>query len=197
MSFDTFDQTRMHALKDYAALEYELCRLLMEVMQVDAPIASAVFYQISNTRTRYAIIGSILDIKHRDTFAKAWERLERWLGPRDTARNHIVHWGQDFLTMVIPTGDDTAPTVHLSPYLSNNVRKWRASANSGLKYSEEDIRDEAFSVRVMTHIINRYWNTIAEPEHWPWTDIFQSPITDQTPELFLQRLNDAGYSVLA
>jgi hypothetical protein len=198
MALDTFDEARMRALKDYAELEHQICLLLMAVLKVEAEIASAVFYQISNTRSRYAIISSLLDIRHKQTFAKAWPRLEHWLKPRDSARNHIVHWGRDESVMVFaPIDNEGEPSVHITPYLANNVRKWRSDSEAGLTYSEDSLRDEAFNVRVMMHIINRFALSIREPADWPWTDIFQQPIADQKPAEFLQTLNGRGHPALA
>lgn len=204
MAFSTFDEARMQALKDYADLEYELCRLLHAILCAEAAVASAIFYQVSNTRARYAIIHSLLDIRHSDTFKKAWPKIEQWLQPCDTARNHIIHWGQDIRTTVnvIPglsgeVDQDAEVTVAIDLMLSNNVRKWRGSEAATLTYSEEGIRDESFKIRVMKHVVNRFSLSIYDPDRWPWTDIFQQPVSDRTPAEFLQRLNDRGHPVLA
>lgn len=192
----------MQALKDYADLEYELCILLKEVLRVQAPIASAIFYQISATRTRYAIIGSGFDINHQP-FKKAWDKMERWLGPLDTARNHIVHWGQDIrvITHAKPGKnggmfeEGSEAQIEHALYLKNRTRLWRGDADQ-LSYTEEELRDWAWKFRTMMHVINRLGNCVRKPKEWPWTDIFQRPITDLKPEVFLSRLNDAGHPVL-
>ncbi len=57
MALETFDVARMEALKEYAYLERELCLLFKIILQVEAQVASAIFYQISSTRARYAIMG--------------------------------------------------------------------------------------------------------------------------------------------
>src|SRR6476620_10557535 len=92
---DTFDTSRMNALKEHAKLEYEVCRLFLVLLQTEPPVASAIFYNIAAARTRHVIIGSLLEIRHAETFTKAWPQLERWLRASDAERNHIVHWGQD------------------------------------------------------------------------------------------------------
>lgn len=201
---NSFDEARMQALKDYADLEYELCLLLKAILRVEAPVASAIFYQISNTRARYAILSSLLEIRHPDTFKRPWPKLEKWLTPCDTTRNHIIHWGQDIrITLNAKPGlagmleSDATVTIDHALLLSNNVRKWRGSEEQSLTYSEEGIRDEAFKFRVMKHIINRFNLSIFFPDKWPWTDIFQQPIGDPSPAEFLSRLNDEGYPVLA
>ncbi len=198
---DTFDEARMLALKEYASLEHELCLLLKGVLQVEAPIASAIFYGISSTRARYTIIDSILEIRHPDTFHKPWNRIERWLGPRDTARNHIVHWGQDVRTIVrvdppgVSLSEIQSVEVKLHPHLSNSRKKWRSAAE-GLIYDEGALKEEFRQVRTMKHIINRFTCCVFRPDDWPWTDIFRAPIADQSAEAFLQRLNDRGFPTL-
>jgi hypothetical protein len=205
MTENTFDTARMEALKEYSNLEYEICLLLKEVLRVEAAIAAAIFYQITNTRARYAIIEGALDINFQDTFAASWPKLEKWLGPRDAARNHIIHWGQDIHVMILPkdgpgglagilTGETDIEVVQ-SLHLSNPTKKWRLGAKSVL-YTEGEITDERRKSSTMKHIINRLRNCIREPDKWPWTDKFQQPITDSTPEAFLSRLNDAGYPTL-
>jgi hypothetical protein len=195
----------MEALKEYASLEFELCRLLMILLQSEPAVASAIFYQIANTRTRYAIIASLLDIRHKGTFDKAWPRLEKWLVPCDTARNHIIHWGQDERVLIIPepmnagakeiTGVDLVLKKLRIPILTNNVRKWRPSQKPPFAdvYSEAELKDCERQFRAMKHIVSRYWNSIDQPEQWPWPHIFQQPIARQTPAEFLSRLNELGH----
>lgn len=194
----------MQALKDYAELEYELCLLLKAILKVEAPVASAIFYNIANTRSRYSMMDGLLEIRHPDTYRKPWKKIEHWLTPRDTARNHIVHWGQDVRIVVVakpgPSGmmsEGSQVEVHHSLALTNSARRWRDENVGAKAYSEDDIRTEAFKTRVMKHIVNRYNLSVFFPDKWPWTDIFQQPITDPTPEAFLQRLNDRGYPALA
>lgn len=199
MKPNTFDVARMEALKAYAMLEHELCLLLKAIIPVEAPIASTIFYSISATRTRYAIINSILEINYPDTFAKAWPKLEKWLIPRDTARNHIIHWGQNMHVIVQPmSGRAMAEvdkgalvTVRHDDKLTNTARRWRLKTGNEKVYAEKDIHGETAAIKTMEMIIRRYNSAIYFPERWPWTDKFQQPISDQTPEGFLSRLNDA------
>ena len=193
----------MKALKEYALLEYELCLLLKGIMQTEAQIASAIFYQISNTRARYAIIGSMLEIRYPDTFKKPWPRLEKWLTPCDTARNHIIHWGQEQRILAIPVavpsdvqetpGQDYRYETHQSPVLTNNTRRWRASVTPEAAYSEAKLGEWEAKFRVMKHIINRFNLCVHYPDKWPWTDIFQQPLEHQNPKEFLSILNGRGF----
>ena len=203
MDLSTFDIARMKALKEYASLEFELCLLLKGIMQVEAQIASAIFYQISNTRTRYAIMGSMLDIRHPDTFKKAWPKLESWLTPCDSARNHIIHWGQERRIVAYPVPltpgarelfrQDWSYETKETEILTNNVRRWRASGSPAAGYTEKKLEEVRQQFETMKHIINRFNLTVHFPDKWPWTDIFQQPPAHRTPAEFLSSLNDRGF----
>lgn len=205
MTLNTFDVARMNALKEYATLEFQLCLLFKAILHVEAEIASAIFYQIINTRTRYAIMGSLLEIRHPDTFAKPWKRLEKWLGPCDTARNHIIHWGQDIRTTVysVPmspgasavTGKTTIFQTRETKLLTNNARRWRGAVSGERSYTEGRIRVAEQDFFMMKNIINRFMRSICRPEESPWLDIFQQPIAHQTPKEFLSLLNGRGIPI--
>ncbi|MGB3165537.1 MAG: hypothetical protein WBA68_02040, partial [Alteraurantiacibacter sp.] len=77
--------------------------------------------------------------------------------------------------------------------LSNGVRKWRPSEGRQLIYTADDVYKTRDDFRVMLNIVNRMSNCIHRPDEWPWRNIFLSPIENQTPVEFLQRLNDAGF----
>ncbi len=194
MDVSSFDRARLIALKQYAELELELVGLLRAILVIDHSIASAIFFQITNTRSRYAIIASILDIKYPDTWKKPWKKLESWLGPIDSARNHLVHWLEDESIVARVSTDGTlVRKVERVPHLANSARKWRRFTPGEKRYQQSDILLVAESARIMGRIINRLNATIDQPETWPWLEIFQQPITDQTPEAFLSRLNDKGH----
>lgn len=94
-----FDLARLSALKEYSLLEHEVCLLLKSVLEIDYSQSAAIFYQITNTRTRYAIINSLLAIR-KEGLWRAWTGVEKWLGPCDTARNHLIHWFEDEISVV-------------------------------------------------------------------------------------------------
>lgn len=190
----SFDLARLAALKEYASLEHELCLLLRNLLEVDDPVAAAIFYQISNTRARYAIIGRLIALKP-DPKWRAWTKIESWLGPCDTARNHLVHWFEShYVQISVDTSDDglKAAGVKRIPLLRNAAR--RGSFNPEEKrYEVEDILEERDKTRVMQRIVNRFQLTVRRPDEWPWTDIFQQPAGDQTPVGFLRLLNERGH----
>ena len=190
-----FDLARLSALKEYAKLEYELSLLLRNLLGVDDAVAAAIFYQISNTRARYAIISRLIALKP-DPKWSAWSKIESWLGPCDTARNHLIHWFEDHYTVVElkPRSDSglEAAGVTRVPVLRNATRRSSSNPNDK-RYVIEDILTERDNFRVMKHVVNRLQLTIWRPDEWPWTDIFQQPAGCQNPVEFLQRLNERGH----
>lgn len=194
IEINSFDKARVVALKQYAEIELELVRLLHNLLNVDHAIASAILFQITNTRSRYAIISSILEIKFNETWKLPWKMLEKWLVSIDSRRNHIVHWlEEEFIVINFDAEKNEIEDVETQPYLANSSRKWRAMSSKELIYKEGDILEVANSARVISRIMNRYNCSISEPDDWPWTDIFQKPIAHQTPVEFLQLLNDRGH----
>lgn len=193
--FTSFDLARLAAVKEYAALEREIFLLFKFLMNTEAKVASAIFYQIVSARTRYAIIGSLLDIHHRWTFKRSWNRIERWLGNCDTARNHIIHWYETgFTSVTVDVEGDGETDVQYIPELRNSARYGRSETWFEEKfYDEDEIRAERDNIRVAKHIVNRFGMCICEPELWPWTDIYRQPVGDRTPAEFLQLLNDRGH----
>jgi hypothetical protein len=191
MEHSPLDLARLTAIKAYSDLEYELMLLFKVTLGVSAELASAIFYQIIAARTRHAIFSSAMDINHRDTFAKAWPKIGDWLLPCDTARNHIIHWSEGEKT-IVRVSENKIKVVSKNNHLENSVRMFRPSANP-LTYNETAILEKAKAFTIMKHIVNRLNLTMHRPSDWPWTDIFQQPVSDRTPVQFLSRLNDRGF----
>lgn len=192
----TFDLARLAALKEYASLEHEVSLLFGNLLAVDSAVAAAIFYQITNTRARYAIIGRLISL-NADSKWKTWKNLERWLGSCDTVRNHLIHWFEDHYTAITVTkGEDGSLKGAFAgrvPQLRNATRRGSSSPDEK-RYGVEDIFTERDNFRVAKHIVNRLQLTVRKPEEWPWTDIFQQPTGDLTPAEFLRLLNERGHA---
>lgn len=199
----SFDRARALALKQYAALEKQCCRLMRSALQIDDDLANAIFYQIVGTRTRYAIIKSGLDLKHEGQW-KAWKAVSNWMSDCDTERNRIVHWFEDEVIKIRigKLGDhgaegsfqDKEPDpVTRTPFLSPGAGRSRKHLDPEFFYNE----DRLFKVRdqfaVVRHIVNRFALTVESPDDWPWREIFLQAPGHLTPVQFLQDLNSKGY----
>lgn len=186
----SFDFARLAALKQYSDLEAELCLVLRYALEADHDAAVSVFYQVANTRARYAIISRLLGRRQEGVYRKAWDRIERWLIPCDSSRNQFVHWSEDSVIHV--TVKSPEPPLQIDSLEQHPVLRNPAGATRSRSHYETDIWKSRDQMRLMLHIVNRLGLTLDDPQRWPWTDIFQQPISDRTPEEFLTRLNDKG-----
>jgi hypothetical protein len=188
MDVSPLDAARIQAIKGYAELEYQLALLLRFIIDVNSSTAWAIFYQITNTRAKYAIIKNTLEINHGKVYIPAWNKIEKWLTPTDTVRNHLVHWVDDeYVDITMGKQDVTLTSVRI---LTNAVHAFSAK-KMNTTYGVDAINKFVIDTNVIRHIVNRFGLTVHEPDKWPWTDIFQQPIAHQTPTEFLQVLNDA------
>jgi hypothetical protein len=189
----SFDLARLDALKAYSALEYEIFLLFHFLMGAKIEVTAAVFYQIISTRTRYAIVGSLMDIDHRETWKRSWGKIERWLGMCDTARNHIIHWSPTVMHKItVDLGRGVTTGAEEIQRLKNSARLYRSSQNERV-YTEADIKAERDGFRVMMHIVNRLALCVRHPDRWPWSDIYRQPVGDRSSVEFLQLLNELGH----
>ena len=186
----SFDFARLVALKQYSDLEYQLCMLLQVTLKIESQAAATIFHRITNTRARYAIISDLLKLDDRLEFNQHWGKIEKWLSPCDAARNNIVHW-EHGNTIIITTEDSEITTVHDKPHLQNPAKRFQSSAYANT-ISETDIWVSRDRMRVMMHIVNRFWLSVDDPEQWPWLEIFQQPNTHLSPDEFLSSLNCKG-----
>lgn len=197
------DIARMKALKQYAALEHELCNVLRYSASISYEQAHAIFYNISSTRTRYNIIDDMLSLQSDDArsgMKASWKKISAWLIARDGARNGLVHWQDDFRTIVtlVPMqegetvlGNAAQAKVRVEQHLANPSKTGQPNY-AGPRLTVAQIFEERDAARVMMHIVNRFSLCLREPPQWPWTHVFQQPISHRRPTEFLSHLNSAG-----
>jgi len=188
----TFDFARLAALKQYSDLEGELCLVMRYALGTDYQAAATVFYQIANTRARYAIIGKLLGLREEGAFQKVWDRIERWLGPCDTARNQLVHWNEGE-TILLNLASQDPIEVH-SVERHKMLKHPAGGSPKSPKHYEQDIRIKRDEMRVMLHIVNRFANQLLGPQDWPWSDIFREPPVCRNPVKVLRCLNYKGHA---
>jgi hypothetical protein len=87
-----FDATRLKAINSYASLEFVLSLVLAALLRIDHALASIVFFRVTNTRSRYAIIFDLLRKRYGSQFTPFWKSLEGKLSALDNRRNNIIHW---------------------------------------------------------------------------------------------------------
>ena len=178
-----FDAERLRSLERYAALEMKLAFLLSALLGVDGGKGFVIFYRITNTRSRYAIISDLLA---RSEFAETkpfWTSLEKALVKLDSFRNNIVHW---------------VPWVELDDGGGPTKAKRQSPGHRGLGAHPDPITVErllAFQedISALTTPMVMYISYLRDPAVAPLHDtlrrIFLQPIDDQTTEALLSALN--------
>jgi hypothetical protein len=89
---DQFWAIRGHAIQAYANLEQALCRLFAMLSGMDDRTAAIIFFRITNTSARNAIIERLFRGKFQTLFNLFRNSLMADLHPIDSQRNEIVHW---------------------------------------------------------------------------------------------------------
>ena len=83
---------RGKAVQGYALLESSLARAMETLGGMPHDTATTIFYKITNTQARNAILEKLLHKKYGNEFNPFWNPFLLALRPVDTRRNEIVHW---------------------------------------------------------------------------------------------------------
>ncbi len=89
---DPIWEARGKAIQSYALLEHALSDLLSALSDTDEAVGATIFYKITSTSARSAIIEKLLRRKHKSKYAAFWNAYLKALRPVDLKRNEIVHW---------------------------------------------------------------------------------------------------------
>lgn len=96
-----FYAARGKAIDAYAGVEAAMSRLLSALMETGDATAAVIFYKIANTSSRNQIIETLMQKKHRETYAHFWSGIPQTAHKRgmmhlirdlDDLRNKLVHW---------------------------------------------------------------------------------------------------------
>lgn len=83
---------RGRAIQDYATLEQRLCSLFARFGKMEPHVAGTVFFRISNTRARIAILDELKRKQLGDQYKAFWKSHTSLVRGVDGRRNEIVHW---------------------------------------------------------------------------------------------------------
>jgi len=91
-ALDPFWAWRGHAIQAYASLEQSLCSLFQHLSGTTKDVASVIFFKITSSRVRDAIIERLLKKKYGNTYSIFWNSMTRLIDVISKKRNEIVHW---------------------------------------------------------------------------------------------------------
>lgn len=192
-NFSPLSLARLELINEYAELEHQLCAAFGQAAKINPEIAKVIFFQISNTRSRYAIMSKVLSIHHSNQCSRSWPKIEKWLTPCDTARNHVVHWVERTTPVILMNLESKTSRIG-DPRIE--IRNPSSPEPFGKSYTAKSVSEETTRIMIMKSIVNRFYLTLWEPDNWPWTEIFHQPIADRSATEFLQRLNDKGHPTM-
>lgn len=83
---------RSRALDAYGAVEQSLCSLLAHLGGMDGAVAATIFFKITASRSRSAILDKLYKRKYKTEYREFFNSLIALAGTLDQRRNEIVHW---------------------------------------------------------------------------------------------------------
>ena len=92
---------RATAIEHYAQVEQSLSHLFSDLLGTTFQLGGIVFFRMTNTNARNAVIGALLEQRHGSTYEAFWngtpntphrKGLFTLLRTIDSRRNEIVHW---------------------------------------------------------------------------------------------------------
>ena len=180
-----FDANRLRAIEKYALLELNLVSLAELLLGVDFNKALAIFYRMTNTRSRYALIDELLSQSRYREFRTFWRSFERKQGLLDQTRNSIVHWisiahhddpklghvGGSAGGEGIPTDKYLIPGQHFGKPFDTKIT---------LKDIEEFHHKVGIQTFILGYFISTMRGTLLSYQRDALREIYLRPIDDQT-----------------
>lgn len=194
-----FDMARIEAIKQYSRIEQNLCGILRVLLDCDPKAGKIVFFGISNTRARYAMIYRLAKYRFGGFYAKSWPKIESWLTPIDATRNKIVHWVEGHHSeppdwSKIPQEDWDSHHVKIDSMLYNAIYHEHDELPERLTQLDLDaFYVKAKEMEILTRVLFRAMMMPLSPKA-SWNK-FDQPIKHRTPAEFLSTLMNKGPSV--
>ena len=192
-----FSLHRISAINDYARLETVLCDFMRTLIGCDHHTGRVIFYNLTNTRSRYAIIAKLVKTKLDGTYAPAWPRVEKWLIKLDAKRNKLVHWVEQD-TVDLPNYDnmtieEAAKAMPKDITILWNNKTYYNHDSDGESMSLSDIQMFSKEVKIQKQILTLLFRC-SSLDHlkMPLREKFRQPPAHQNPEEFLQFLIHEG-----
>lgn len=170
---------RAKAMDGYAMLEQGLCGVFARAGDMRDEVAGVVFYRLTNTRSRLAIIDKLVriklgkdDAKHRpfvNSVIKAVKAL-------DQTRNEVAHWHPAVHIYADPDETHTAYEVELMP---PNFWGWDSNTPS---HSDATLTAFADECDAYARALNLFAEVLrGERQLPPSLDIFREPLVYPLP----------------
>jgi hypothetical protein len=170
---------RGKAIQSYALLEQSLCSLMEHLGDIPESVAPIIFYKITSTGVRKAIIEKLLHRKHGSKFNLFWNQYLESLRPIDIKRNQIVHW-----LSVSNVKVDSESTLHSGVMLV--PPNFHAASEDGPHLTTKDLKAFSKKCSDFADLATIFWKINTRPYEFTstesWMKIFQQPLIYPLPE---------------
>jgi hypothetical protein len=170
---------RGKAIQSYALLEQALSMLFANLSGTTEVVAATIFYKITSSGARTAIIEKLLHQKHQSKYNPFWNSYKKQLKPVDTKRNEIVHWVCAVIAKLNDDGITTCGLILIPP----NVHSFFPEMTF---VSISDLVDFPSKCDVFSRLCNIFRRVIQDDKEQisfdAWLDIFQKPLIYPLPQ---------------
>lgn len=167
---------RGKAVGAYSTFEQSLFMLFQSLLKAPMDRAAIVFFKITNTQARNAILEKLVHKEFGTTYNKFWNDYVDHLRPIDTRRNEIVHWA-----VVNKIASEEAVEVVLSPP-NFWINSPTAPELSGQDLVDFIVKCDVYArLATMFAVMTPAQSQIPLEQRQPWLDIFQQPLVYPLP----------------
>lgn len=178
--YDPLWKHRGQAIQAYAELESSLCFLLKMLGEMSWETAETLFYKITSTGARNAILDKLLHKKAGTKFNAFWNPYLKELRPIDLKRNEIVHW---LAVANVFMNDTNQLTVGVTLVPPGSVKS--KNGPTGPHITSQELMAFATKcdefARLASGLAMRFDPETTEAEGEPWLDIYQLPLVYPLP----------------
>lgn len=170
---------RGRAIQAYASLEQALFALFVQLTNMQPDIAGVIFFKITSSQARNAIIDKLQRKIHGGKYALFWNSYILQLRQIDTKRNELVHWNA-VNNVHIDSELNYVHSVYLAP-----PNSWGLNKDSPVITAEdmiEFIEKCRIYSRLCSEFVNLIYDKIPPDILLAWRDTFQQPVVYPLPD---------------
>ena len=177
---DPIWEWRGFAIASYSGLEQSLCSLFEDLLGTGGEKAAIVFFKITNSQARNAILEKLIKETHGNEYNLFWNSYLKELRTIDIKRNEIVHWT---VAINATNTEDRGSARLITPNL------WSYTPDESPTVTVGDLREFSKKCGIFSTLItsfNRYVSCRGQYEDAQllasWLQIFHEPLSYPLPE---------------
>lgn len=177
---NSLTELRGQSLQAYHSLERSLCHVFAHAGKIDGDVASIIFFKITASRVRDAIIEKLMKKRYGNTYSVFWKSALPFMDHLSHTRNEIVHWSVAEIALVGTGMPNIVRLVHPNLVSIGQDPKPKSPA---------DLQDFIEKCNFVTGLCSTFVVLLQAPHVFDndpamrqtWIDIFQQPMTYPPP----------------